>query len=682
MEAKTGDFFRHSRLGTVRVEEIGSDFVLVHQRNGNSMRLSHSEADRQMRPIPSEGFYALTYQRDPDADWLRENVEDVVERMMRDRRLRSIDLEDIKRELLPILSKQQRKWDSWWKAARKNLLSGSRFTTDPKRKTRFLVRSAAPQEPGDQLVARIRALSDPQDLLHMARELDVYPAPERSQAAKDLADNILTRLGGLDIQSHEFSELFCGLCYAASSMVVSKAADLMSRVTQTTFDRMSTPPGLDRDFVSALSALSRISFPKWTDFAKALLAHASTEVASKAFSALNTEANRQSLKTTLLSWVSDPKLATTPRIELYLRQDFVRHLRQEDLRRLYLRLIDQPPLWETPAVREFLNTAEIAGAVVKDPTTDLREKAAILCSQAVKPDMRLTLAKSVADPDALLTVILTQLDSELEHTATACLPGLIPSEEFSSWKALLQVIRMGHHPDLVGRIAESFKRAGDESSAPDLLTLAKRAAQLYELAQDEYPESAEVLARSLETLGRRLFESTSARWTSHLLQVFRSELEKGKRDLVSENSKLRQQGAELAAKLKENQIQTERLRDLAEMLKLSASFDKQEIEAQIRIEAYRPILLLLDDLERQASADGESPITHLISMLASTLERAGVRRVGVPGEVCRFDPDLHEFVQGPEKSSDNANVRVLRSGFVLDTARGPRLIRRAAVRTQ
>jgi len=682
LEANAGDFFRHSRLGTVRVEEIGSDFVLVRQKNGNAIRLSHSEAAEHMRPIPSDGFYAFSFQKSLDADWFRENVGDVVERMMRDRRSRSIDLEEIKRELSPILSKQQRNWASWWKSARKNLLSGSRLTTDPQRKNRFLMRATGPQEPIDQLLSRVRALRDSHDLLLAAKELDLYPAPERSKAAKELADDLTARLGGLDVQSHEFAELFCALCYAANSVEGSKAGDLITSLPQKTYALMSTPPALDRDFINALSTLTKFSFPKLTDFAMALLAHASVDVASRAFSALNTEANRQSLKTRLLSWVSSPELVSQPRIELFLRKDFLRHLRQADVVKLYLRLVDQPRLWEIPAVREFLNTAEIGAAAVEDQATDLRQQLAILCSKVVSPNIRLTLAESVAEPEALLDLILTQLDADLEPAASACLPGLIPSEECSSWEELLQVVRKGYYPHVLSSLAESFKLADGDPPAPDVLIQAKRAAQLYEVAQEEYPESAEVLARSLEVLGRRLFENSTTTWVVPLLQVFHSELEKSKAALVSENDRLRKQGTDLTEGLENNRCETERLRSLTEMLKSSASADKQELDAQIRIEAYRPILMLLDDLERQAMGNGESPIRHLISMLASTLERAGVLRVGAPGEVRRFDPDLHEFVQGTQELSGTGNVRVLRSGFLLETPRGPRIIRRAAVKPQ
>jgi molecular chaperone GrpE (heat shock protein) len=682
LEPKSGDFFRHPRLGTVRVGEIGSDFISLHQRNGSTVRLSNSEADKQLRPIPSDGFYALIYQREPDAEWLRDNIEDVVQRMLCDRRSLSIDAAEIKRELSPILSKQQRTWTSWWKVSRKKLVSGDRFKIDPQKRNRFLLRSAGILErSSDQIAARIRTVSDPRDLLQMAKELDLYPASERAQGAKRLADSILTGLRGVDAQSQEFPELLCALCYAASLLEGSEASDLISKVPQATFDQMSLPPGLDLDLTFALSVLSKVSWAKWTDFAKALLAHGSPEVAVKALSALNTEANRQFLKTTVLSWMSDAEAATPLRIELYLRKDLLRHMRQADLQRLYSKLIKQPRLWETPTVRQFLNSPDIALSVFSDAGTDDRERAAILCSRAVSPDVRVTLAKSAANPEALLIMMLGYLDSDVGATAAACLPGLIPFEEFSSWKALLEVVRRGHYPDLFSGLVEYLKRGINDSSGPDLLTLAKRAAQLYELAQAEYPESADGPVRSLEAAGRRL-QNSSAPWMSPLLQVFRSEIEESKRGLVSENDKLKEEGAQLAAKLKEVVSEADRLRALAEMLKSSASVDKQELEAQIRIEAYRPILLLLDDLERQLSASANSSTRHLISMLASALERAGVRRLGIPGEVCGFDPDFHEFVEEPRELTDSPKVQVLRSGFVLETHRGRRLIRRTVVRMQ
>jgi molecular chaperone GrpE (heat shock protein) len=210
--------------------------------------------------------------------------------------------------------------------------------------------------------------------------------------------------------------------------------------------------------------------------------------------------------------------------------------------------------------------------------------------------------------------------------------------------------------------------------------LAKRGAQLYELAQEEYAESAEALAGALEEAGLRLFRLAGVPWASLLLRVFQSESEKSRSALTSENERLKRESADLSDKFQEALTEAGRLRDLAEMLKSSASVDKQELEAQIRIEAYRPVLLLVDDLERQATANSDLTIRHLISMLASALEHAGVRRVGTPGDVCGFDRDFHEFVEAPPQLEGTPDVRVLRSGFVLDTARGPRIIRRAAVR--
>lgn len=682
METKTGDFFRHPRLGTVRVAETGPDFISVHQRNGSPVRLDSSEADKQLRPVPSDGFYALVYQRDPTAEWLRDNIEDVVHRIMRDRRSRSIELEEIRRELSPILNRQQHNWASWWKAARKKLLSGSRFTTDPQRKTRFLVRTTpASEESGDQIVARIQGLSDPRDFLQVAKELDTYPPSGRPGAGKLLAESIVRRLHDLDIQSQEFPELFCALCYSVNSMEPSEAGATISRVQPTDFDQMSLAPGLEIDLIFALTALSKISPAKSRDFAKALLAHAPAQLAAKAFSLLNTEGNRRLLKTALLSWINDAEAATALRIDLYLRKDFLRHLRDADLRRIYLRLLDQPRLWEMPAIREFLNSENIAVAVFNDGGTDGRKKLSILRCNAVSPELRLVLAKSAANPEDLLNLILSHLDPDTEAKTAACVGGLIPPEETGSWKLLLEAARAGDHPNLFNGLAGYLKQSIDNSSDLGLMTLAKRAAQLYEVAQAEYPEAVEDFVHSLETAGRRL-QNSSAPWVSPLLQAFQSELERAKRDLVNENDKLKEEAAQITTKLNEALTETERLRDLADRLKSSASVDKQELEAQIRIEAYRPILSMLDDLERQVSSSADSSIKHLISMLQSTLERAGVQRVGMPGEICGFDPDFHEFVEEPPQLTGNPKVQVLRSGFVLKTHRGRRLIRRSAVRLQ
>lgn len=681
LELKSGDFLRHPRLGTVRVAEIGPDFISLRQKNGSAVRLSKAEADRQLRPVPLDGFYALVYQREPDAKWLRDNIEDVVYKLTRDRRSRSIDVEEIKRELSPTLDKQQHKWTSWWKAARKKLLSGTRFTSDPHRRSRLVLRSMETLKwSSEQIATRVRDMKDAREFLEMAKELDLYPASDRAQVAKRLADNTLARLRGVDVQSEEFPELFCAVCYAASFLEGSEVADLISRVPQTTLDRMCMPPGLEADLTFALSVHIKASSARWADLAKALLGHPSAEVAGKAFSALNAEANRNFLKKGLLSWITDPETAAVPRMELYLRKDFVKHLRQTDLNGLYSRLIDRPRLWEISSVRQFLNSPDIAKSVFNDERTDNAKKVAILFSNVVAPDIKLNLVNSEADPEVLLRVILSRLDPEAETAVAVCLIALVPAQESSSWEALLEVVRGGHHPRLFSGLTEYVKRSIKDASDHALLTLAKRGAQLYELAQEEYAESAEALAGALEEAGLRLFRLAGVPWASLLLRVFQSESEKSRSALTSENERLKRESADLSDKFQEALTEAGRLRDLAEMLKSSASVDKQELEAQIRIEAYRPVLLLVDDLERQATANSDLTIRHLISMLASALEHAGVRRVGTPGDVCGFDRDFHEFVEAPPQLEGTPDVRVLRSGFVLDTARGPRIIRRAAVR--
>ena len=71
--------------------------------------------------------------------------------------------------------------------------------------------------------------------------------------------------------------------------------------------------------------------------------------------------------------------------------------------------------------------------------------------------------------------------------------------------------------------------------------------------------------------------------------------------------------------------------------------------------------MLLDDFERQARGDGQVEFETLLSQLGTAMGRAGVERIGIPGEFASFDSSQHELLEEPERSF--SRVRIVRSGY-------------------
>jgi len=411
LDLKEGEYVRHSRFGSGRVTEVGPESVSVHQRTGNTLHVKASDLDKELRAVPSDGFYALLYHKDPDPDFLRDNIEDIVRKMMRDRWSQSISLEEIKRELSPILDRQNKKWESWWKAARKKLLGSGKIQIDPQRKNRFISRSKADFNAG-QFLARVANVSDPRELLSLAREVQTCPSHERPQAATQLAQRVLKALNSLSPSSNEIAELLCALCYAIDPLETRQAEGLVAQLA-TDLGSPSFPPGIEADVVAALGTLGRLSPNKAADLSKNLLSHPSVEVRTKAFAVLNSEAHRHFLKSTLLSWIKSTT-AGVPPVELYLRKEFMRHLRQVDINRLYLKVIGNPRLWQGSIVRQFLNSGELARSVFMADDTTNQERTEILASTALSAELKAALVKSLPDADAFLHFVLSHVDPNME----------------------------------------------------------------------------------------------------------------------------------------------------------------------------------------------------------------------------------------------------------------------------
>jgi molecular chaperone GrpE len=90
-------------------------------------------------------------------------------------------------------------------------------------------------------------------------------------------------------------------------------------------------------------------------------------------------------------------------------------------------------------------------------------------------------------------------------------------------------------------------------------------------------------------------------------------------------------------------------------------------------------LEVVDAVDRALAQQPENPLRDglraVLDQMESILARAGVRRIGAPGEP--FDPTRHEAIEVREtdEAPDRTVVDVLRSGY----ARGDRILRPAQV---
>jgi len=62
--------------------------------------------------MPGDGFCAWGLQNNLTADFLRGRIEEAVVRIMRDKRRKTISLDEIKREVSPIIARERKGWDA------------------------------------------------------------------------------------------------------------------------------------------------------------------------------------------------------------------------------------------------------------------------------------------------------------------------------------------------------------------------------------------------------------------------------------------------------------------------------------------------------------------------------------------------------------------------------------------
>src|SRR5205823_6674893 len=111
---KVGDYVRHVRQGPGRVIEVLPNQILVRQRSGHVFRVNSGISEQELEWVPPDGFVAQLFHRDYTAELLRANIEDVLSRILRDKHRRSLSVTDVREILEPFLSRESKKWATWW----------------------------------------------------------------------------------------------------------------------------------------------------------------------------------------------------------------------------------------------------------------------------------------------------------------------------------------------------------------------------------------------------------------------------------------------------------------------------------------------------------------------------------------------------------------------------------------
>lgn len=641
--------------------------MLVRQPNGNIVRVSNAVVEHELTPAPPDGFTAFLYQRRPNAESLAANLAEVIERLLRESKRTAISASEIKRDLLPIISEQHQKWDSWWKKARPNLLRSDRIKPNPKKKNSFVL---AQQPESTDVAGAVERAGSPAELLQACRELS--GADAASQIAMKAAHLSLQWMARPELKSSDLVSLVLALAYISDRITES---DLKEAV-KSAIGRLKSEHAalrsreIEDDLLVVLPKIARLAPSESADLLSSLLDHSSPMVAEKAFSSLNTDRNRDILKRRLLTWLENDNEVI--RLSSFLRTDFICHVRREDQIRLYLRLAGSDGLQQQQPVKDFLGRQDIAMSVLSSPEIRMEQKLSMLSMSFLSVEQRANGLEALADEVMRtdVTFLKPGLDSPL--ASFLCINTSIQKLEWALRAA--EVIRL---PLLFASCARVARELAQNASGEILSFLLRLLAKLRVAGETRYPGSLEEVDKSLTVFANRLITDSDAFQLNALSVAIRSQLDLIRQEAVVPFEQLQRENEALRIELLQTQQHRERAEQAASVVSSAASSDKSELERRIRLETARPFLLVADELERQLASRQSDLALTLLQNIRTALASLGIEAFASSGENVPFDAALHEFSAEPKAIP--AIVSVLRSGYAMSAAQGQVIIRRAIV---
>lgn len=674
-----GTYVRHLRHGPGRVVESLTDHIVVRDRHGEVFRVNLALTDKELTAAPPDGFVALLYHRDVNSDYLRDNIEDVVIRLMRDLHRVSISVSDLKNELTPILARDEVRWSSWWKTARKNLSSARKLVGDPKKKGVYLLQIDQAATSRETWAARIQGANDSQSLLLLAHELGLIIDSEEKEHIRGLLfDRTFAQLIVSESQTRSYTQCVLALCRLIDAPDKTHRERISAALEKVDFATICPSREFDEDLHLALVKLGKHLPAKATELARLCFKSASHDIATKAFAVLNSEKNRPLLKQSFFEWLGSPNLHLTSNIELFLSREFLKHLRKEDVGRLYEGLLSLPSA--SPVVKNFLSEPEIVEIAlsVRGAGSDLERT--VLSAKSITSEAKKHIVDTTGRPDILFAKLVNEFSPDSEAALTHCLSRMQLHQGIDSWQVLMSVLERGQTPNLARQLAIKIREELESNSNDVPLRLVEYASDLYRVSLDHYADNISTSYGSVAKFVANLLRDSPQSSNEPLRKAIQEVIQGVTRSTAEERDKYRDERVELKSQVELAQQEVSRLAHLVDMLKSSASQAKEDLETTATAEAIRPFILLLDDFERQARGDGQVEFETLLSQLRTAMGRAGVERIGIPGEFASFDSSQHELLEEPERSF--SRVRIVRSGYRFRSQARGSLIRRALVKAE
>jgi molecular chaperone GrpE (heat shock protein) len=667
-----GDFVKHTRQGPGRITQVCADYIEVKPSNGHVFKVNNALAKHELTPVPPDGFTALLATRQPTSDYLLHNIADVTRRILIDRRGSSVTAKDLRAELQLFIKREGKSFPGWWKKSRTRLLDSGIFKLDSKRKGVFVLSDETYSSPALDWDKEASQTTDLSALLDFARRISA--ADPADQAVNHVAQTVLERVvrAGQNGDSSPRTQLerMLILCYLGSRVTGDAKDQLVRSLEEIDVSSISLERDLDDDVAIGLSNLSKLSVRKAAEWSATLLNHPSATVSKRAFTILNTDRLRFSLKERLLGWIESANIPPLPNLDLYLDVSFLTHIRKEDKAALYSRLT--PHAGYSHAVTAFLNEPETIRIVASIHRSD-SQLAHLQVPTAGLGREGLSLLISQLGPDKVLKTIVQDFQPQYE----AVLPEAIRSADWNTLADLAPQLRnlLASNPneEALGAILRRLTIVMQESHGVELLKATTIACDYNSLCSVEGSFS---LGNSIQTAFTKLLTDTDTnlRPLSAAVQLEATEVKHQQNALLQTT---KNELKHTTARLEASEVELTRLRSTVQVIKATAT---EQIESTRRqtLRGFITLLLpMIDEVERR-SQTGDNAATNLRDDFISALEQIGVVEVGVSNTVQVFDPHMHELLQ--ESNSAIGTVVIARPGFMLRDGDAMVLLRRALVR--
>src|SRR4029077_3152827 len=380
----------------------------------------------------------------------------------------------------------------------------------------------------------------------------------------------------------------------------------------------------------------------------------SLEIAAKAFTILNSEKNRALLKQSFFEWLGHPSIPSSPNFELFLKREFLKHVRKEDVRRTYEKLL--PLSSPTLAVKKFLNEPQIAQFVFSGHGEGRSFEKKVLAAKSVTAEAKQHIVDSTDQPDLLFAQLLDDFSVNSEDALVRCLSRIKIRNGIDCWSDLISILERGQTPNLIRQLVIKIREEMESNPSATPFRLVEYANDLYRVSQNQYPEIVSTLNSVGSTIVSNALKGSNQGTHEFLGRAIKKQIDEATSVLVAERDKFHAACAALKSQTEVAEREVTRLKNLVDMLKSSVSQAKEDVELNVSAEVVRPFILLLDDFERQANGDRQPSFEGLLGQLRNAIDRAGVERMGTSGSCESFDPSRHELLE--ESDGSFSRVRI------------------------